>query len=636
LIDPVAALDADGPLAAALPGFSPRAPQQAMARAVADALENDEALIVEAGTGTGKTYAYLVPALLSGRRVVISTGTKNLQDQLFHRDLPRVRDALGVSAPAALLKGRANYLCIYRMKRARGLPGLRALDERLVAVEQWARGTTTGELSELGAFSEGDPLVRQITSTADNCLGSKCPDFGPCFVARARRNAQQARVTVVNHHLLFSDFALKDEGFGQILSGSEAVIVDEAHQVPELAAQFFGRRLSTRQLQELARDTGTAAVELADVPGVIEVADVLAGRATALEALFQQAPQRLKLAQFLALPGMADAVAQTRAALAALFEASRVYEERSAEMASCVGRAADLLDRARAIFDAGEESAAPMVRWTESNGRSGAFQATPIEVADDFARMLGTYPGAWVLTSATLDSGDGFAHFRAQLGLAEARTERLDSPFDFATQARLYLPGGLPEPNDPRYSDAVADAALPVIEASGGGVFVLCTSHRALRVIAARLRAALKQQVFVQGEQSRSALLEAFSAHGDAVLVGTSSFWEGVDVKGRALRVVIIDRLPFTAPGDPVYEARLDALRAAGRSPFNEHQLPEAIVTLRQGAGRLIRDAQDRGLLMLCDPRLRSKGYGRRVLASLPRMPLLDDLNAVREFVRTL
>jgi ATP-dependent DNA helicase DinG len=629
-------LGADGPLAAALPAFTPRAPQQAMARAVARALEHDETLIVEAGTGTGKTYAYLVPALLSGRRVVISTGTKNLQDQLFHRDLPRVRDALGVSAPAALLKGRANYLCLYRMKRARGLPGLRALDQSLGEVEQWARSTVTGELSELGAFSEGDPLARQITSTADNCLGSKCPDFGPCFVAKARRNAQQARVTVVNHHLLFSDFALKDEGFGQILSGSEAVIVDEAHQVPELAAQFFGRRVSTRQLQELARDTSAAAVELADVPGVIEAADILAGKASTLEALFQQAPQRLKLAQFLALPGMSAAVEQVREALSGLFEASRVYEERSAEMSSCVGRAAELLARLRAIFDPPKEGAPPMVRWTENSGRSGAFQATPIEVAEDFARMLSTYPGAWVLTSATLDSGDDFAHFRAQLGLAEARGERLDSPFDFSTQARLYLPAGLPEPNDPRYSDAVADAALPVIEASGGGVFVLCTSHRALRIIAARLRAALKMEVFVQGDQSRSALLDAFSDHGNAVLVGTSSFWEGVDVKGRALRVVIIDRLPFTAPGDPVYEARLDALRAAGRSPFNEHQLPEAIVTLRQGAGRLIRDASDRGLLMLCDPRLRSKGYGRRVLASLPAMPVLKELDAVREFVRTL
>jgi len=636
-LNTAAFLGGEGPLAAALPGFTPRLAQQQMAEAVATALERDETLVVEAGTGTGKTYAYLVPALLSGRRVVISTGTKNLQDQLFHRDLPRVRDALRVSASTALLKGRSNYLCLYRMKRARGLPGLRYLDERLSAIESWARRTDTGELSELGQFEDADALTRQITSTADNCLGSKCADFGPCFVAKARRAAAQAQVTVVNHHLLFSDFALKDEGFGQILSGSEAVIVDEAHQVPELAAVFFGRRLSTRQLQELAKDATAAAVELADVPEVIESADTLAARAAALDAVFMQAPARMKLSQFLGLPAARAGAQAAVEALNALYECIKPYEERSAEVSSCVERAAELLERSRLIFEESAEPSGPaMVRWTESTGRSGSFQATPIEVAEDFSRMLSTYPGAWVFTSATLDAGDDFGHFRSQLGLNDVQRLRLDSPFNFPAQARLYLPKGLPEPNDPSYSEAVASAALPVIAASGGGVFVLCTSYKALRIIAARLRAELKLEVFMQGEISRSALLEAFTANGNAVLVGTSSFWEGVDVKGRALRVVIIDKLPFTAPGDPVYEARLDALRASGRSPFNEHQLPEAIVTLRQGVGRLIRDVSDRGLLMLCDPRLRSKGYGRKMLASLPQMPVLTELAPVQEFLRTL
>lgn len=631
-------LGGEGPLAAALPGFVPRQAQQDMAAAVAQALEREDTLIVEAGTGTGKTYAYLVPALLSGRRVVISTGTKNLQDQLFRRDLPVVRDALGVSASTAILKGRANYLCLYRLKRARGLPAMRAFETRLVAVEAWARGTESGELSELGEFDDGEALTRQVTSTADNCLGSKCADFGACFVAKARRSAQQARVTVINHHLLFSDFALKDEGFGQILSGSEAVIVDEAHQVPELASVFFGRRLSTRQLQELAKDSVAAAVELGDVPEVIDAADELAVKSVALDTIFAQAPPRLRLSQFLSQPAAPAAVETVRLALDALCEAIARYEERSAEMSSCVERATELRSRADEIFaDGSEPDAATLVRWTESTGRSGSFQATPIEVSEDFARMLSTYPGAWVFTSATLDAGDDFEHFRSQLGLdAQVPRLQLESPFDYPRQARLYLPRGLPEPSAPQYSEAVAQAALPVIEAAGGGVFVLCTSYKALRVIAEILRKRLRLQVYAQGEGSRSAMLDAFTADGNAVLVGTASFWEGVDVKGRALRVVIIDKLPFTAPGDPVYEARLEALRSAGRSPFTEHQLPEAIVTLRQGVGRLIRDISDRGLLMLCDPRLRSKGYGRKMLSSLPAMPVLDDPIAVQEFVRTL
>ena len=626
-------LGAEGPLARTAPGFTPRVPQQEMAQAVAGALDSDDALIVEAGTGTGKTFAYLVPALMSGKRVVVSTGTKNLQDQLFHRDLPRVREALAAPVSTALLKGRANYLCLYRMKRARGLPGLRFLDDRLGAVENWARSTQSGEISELGEFDGADALTRQITSTADNCLGSKCPDFGPCFIVKARRAAQQAQLVVINHHLLFSDFALKDEGFGQILSGSDAVVVDEAHQLAELAAQFFGHRVSSRQLQELARDSTAAAVELADVPQVIEAGDALAQKAAALDALFVQANARMKLDDFLAQPAARAAIAVARDALLALYDHIKPYEERSAEMSSCVERAADLIERCKLIFDAEDPL---LVRWTESSGRSGSFQATPIEVAGDFSRMLAAYPGAWVFTSATLAANDDFAHFRSQLGLDHAQRLQLDSPFNFAEQARLYLPRGLPEPNDPGYSEAVAAAALPVIEASGGGAFVLCTSYKALRLIAERLRAKLKLQVFMQGEGSRSAMLEAFTADGNAVLVGTSSFWEGVDVKGRALRVVIIDKLPFTAPGDPVYEARLDAIRRSGRSPFNEHQLPEAIVALRQGVGRLIRDAGDRGLLMLCDPRLRSKSYGRRVLASLPQMPVLTELPAVQEFVRTL
>jgi ATP-dependent DNA helicase DinG len=617
-------LGADGPLARSIPGFAVRRVQQDMAQAVADTLERDERLIVEAGTGTGKTFAYLVPALLSGRRVVVSTGTKNLQDQLFHRDLPRVREALGVAARTALLKGRANYLCLYRMKRARHLPGLRAFHARLAEVESWARRTDSGDLAELGAFDPADPLPRQLTSTADNCLSSRCPDFEQCHVVKARRAAQGADVAVINHHLLFADFLLKDEGFGQMLSGTEGVIVDEAHQLAELAAQFFGVRLSTRQLGELARDVQQQSIEVGDVPAVREAAEVLIAETARFEAAFLNLPPRLKLAEFLAREEAATQLARAREALEALHQLLRPLEERSAEFSNFVARSLDLSARVGAIADEDERET---VRWVETGARGGSLHATPIEVAPAFQRMLGTYPGAWVFTSATLTGSDDFAHFAGELGLGEARKLQLDSPFDFATQARLYLPRGLPEPNAPTYADAVADAALPVIEAAGGGVFLLCTSYRALRQIAERLRARLALRVLAQGEDARSALLDAFTADGNAVLVGTSSFWEGVDVKGRALRVVIIDKLPFAAPGDPLFEARLEAIRNRGGNPFFELQLPEAIVMLRQGVGRLIRDAHDRGLLMLCDPRLRGKTYGARVLAALPRMPVLESLD---------
>ncbi|MGH8460875.1 MAG: ATP-dependent DNA helicase [Stenotrophobium sp.] len=629
-----ALLGADGPLADTVPGFVTREAQQRMAEAVAQAFDEGATLAVEAGTGTGKTYAYLVPALMSGKRVVVSTGTRNLQDQLFHRDLPRVSEALRVPVRTALLKGRANYLCLYRMKRAQGMPGLRVDPARLRAVEEWARGTVSGEIGELGDFAADDPLPPRITSTADNCLGAKCADFGDCFVAKARRNAQAADLVVINHHLLFADFLLKEEGFGQILAGSDAIVVDEAHQLPELAAGFFGNRVSTRQLQELAKDTRGEADKSGDMPDLEKAATELAQKSAMLEAVFGGIQNRLTLESFRARLGADEALTQTLDALTAFLSEVKPYEERNAELAACVERAAKLLESLDLILQPAHPE---FVRWVEASGRGGSLHATPVAVAEGFKRMRATYPGAWIFTSATLASGSGdFSHFSGQLGLDDARTLAVESPFDFAQQARLYLPRGLPEPNDPAYADAVADAALPVIEASGGGAFVLCTSHRALQRISERLGEKLHLPMFVQGQLSRDALLRAFSEHGDAVLVGTSSFWEGVDVKGRALRVVIIDRLPFAAPGDPVFEARLEAIRRDGGNPFNDHQIPLAVMALRQGVGRLIRDVGDHGLLMLCDPRLRSRGYGRRMLASLPKMPQTDDLAAVQNWLRTL
>lgn len=629
-------LGAGGPFSRALTDFLPRAPQQQMADAVEQALQQRSALVVEAGTGTGKTYAYLTPALRSGGRVVVSTGTKNLQDQLFFRDLPRVRDTLALPVRVSLLKGRANYLCLYRLRKAQMDPRGRVRRDRLQQVDEWAHRTSSGEIAELGSVAGDDPLLPAITSTADNCLGAKCPDFAECHVVKARRAAQAADLVVVNHHLLFSDFRLKQEGFG-VLPGVDAVIVDEAHQLPELAAQFFGERVSTRQLLDLVRDCGTEMQEFRDMPELGEAVDALAIAASELERPFTELGGRVAWRQFGALPGAVSALGAARSALGECGEQLKRYAERSAGLETCAQRAAGLVKRLELIAadDESPQAAAASVRWVEAVGRGGALHSAPVEPTEGFRNFMAAYPGAWVFTSATLAAGQDFSHFTATLGLDGARTLRLDSPFDYARQARLYLPRELPDPNAPEHPEAVADALLPLIEASGGGAFVLCTSHRALARIAARLRKAAFP-LFVQGEDAKSVLVDRFSRAGNGVLVATSSFWEGVDVKGMALRLVAIDKLPFGQQNDPVFEARLEAVRARGGNAFSEVQLPRAITTLRQGVGRLIRDDADHGLVVICDPRIRGKSYGKRVLASLPPMPLLADAAQAADWLRGL
>lgn len=624
---------AEGPLARQISAYAPREVQAQMAEAVAGAFASHATLVVEAGTGTGKTFAYLVPALLSGKRVVVSTGTLNLQDQLFYRDLPRVRAALERPVRVALLKGRANYVCRHRLAKALQQPAGRHEAVTLRELQAWLPRTESGELQEIAALAEDDPLWPRVTSTAENCLGSKCDDFEQCFVVKARRNAQAADVLVVNHHLLFADFVLKEEGFGQILPGADAVVVDEAHQLPELATRFFGARVSTRQLQDVAQDAADEARRHGDIPQLRDGAAQLAAATAALEAAFAVLTGRTTLATFRQKPTTEEAIREAQAALDALLDLLRPLAERSPELAAAALRAGDLGMRLRGLLDDDAES---RVAWVEAVGRGGSLNATPIRVDEDFTRMREAHEGAWVFTSATLAAGTDFSHFCGQLGLQGVRTMRLESPFDFERQARLFLPKGLPDPNDPEYPARVSETALPIIEASGGGAFVLCTSHRALRDIAGRLRERLRLPLFVQGEGSRTELLEAFTRAGNAVLVGTSSFWEGVDVRGLALRVVIIDKLPFAALGDPVFEARLAAIRAAGGEPFMDYQLPQAIMVLRQGVGRLIRDPGDRGLLVLCDPRLRTRAYGRRILESLPAMPEVDSLAEARAWLDSI
>ena len=624
-------LGADGPLAGQVAGFAPRAEQQAMAEAVAVALEERATLVVEAGTGTGKTFAYLLPALLSGRRVIISTGTRHLQDQLYHRDLPTLRRALGLSVQTALLKGRANYLCKHRLDLARA-EGLRArsLLAQLEEINAWAGRTRSGDIAELGHIPEDSPLWPRVTSTTDNCLGQDCGEYQRCHVVNARRAAQEADLVVINHHLLLADMALKEEGFGDLLPGADAFIIDEAHQLPETAAQFFGIGLGSRQLEELGRDTLAEHLrEAGDMQSLPDCVDLLDKQVKDLRLVLGERERRAAWSEVRDQAELRARCEAVRETLQSLTDWLEIAAPRGKGLDACWRRAQVLLQR---FVQTTTEPPADHVHWFETHRRSFRIQLTPLEIATTFQQRMQELPSAWVFTSATLAVGDSFSHFARRMGLEEPRTLRLDSPFDYARNALLYHPQGLPDPNDPGYTAAVIEAVRPVLAASRGRAFLLFTSHRALQEAAGLLAGRLDYPLLQQGEAPRAELLDRFRQLGNAVLLGTSSFWEGVDVRGEALSCVVIDKLPFASPGDPLLQARLDALRAAGGNPFMEEQLPRAVITLKQGIGRLIRDVRDRGVLMLCDPRLTGKPYGKVFLNSFPPMRRSRELAAVEAF----
>jgi ATP-dependent DNA helicase DinG len=625
-------LGAEGPFAREVPGFVPRAVQQTMATAVAAAIDERHALIAEAGTGTGKTFAYLVPALLSGKRVIVSTGTKALQDQLFHRDLPRVRSVLGARLSAALLKGRANYLCLHRLDQARtdGRFATREQTTQLQTIHAWSVATRSGDRSELAELSEESPLWPRVTSTTENCLGSTCPHFADCFVVKARRAAQEADLVVVNHHLLFADLAIKQEGFGEILPGAQAFILDEAHQIPDLAGQFFSISLTARQLTELAQDT---LAECGSVSGALGVLQPL------IEAI-TPAVRRLRLAldrfpakgAFVLVERDVEVERELddlRAALGHLAGALSTHAERSRGLAAVHERAGQLTERLAHLCDSGARDA---VHWYELSPHGFSLHATPLDLSQPLRELREQSHAAWIYTSATLSIAGRFDHFARQLGLDDPHTLSLDSPFDYANQALAYLPKGLPDPNAQNYTERMIEAVLPVLAASQGRAFLLFTSHRALRRAAELLEGRVPYPLFVQGAAPRHQLLSGFRESGNGVLLGAASFWEGVDVAGEALSCVVIDKLPFAAPDDPVLVARLEALRDGGLNPFTEWQIPNAVIALKQGAGRLIRDVKDRGVLVLCDPRLTTRGYGKLFLASLPPMPRSREIEAVQLF----
>jgi len=637
----------DGPLALAIPGYRFRGQQKAMALEVWQAIETRRCLVVEAGTGTGKTFAYLAPALISGGKVIVSTGTKTLQDQLFHRDLPTVRDALGLPLTIALLKGRGNYVCPHHLDRAlaAGRMNTRGEVAHLHAIARFAKASASGDKAECAEVPEDSGAWHLATSTRENCLGQECAYLKDCFVLAARREALLADVVVVNHHLFFADAMLKDDGMGELLPACNTVIFDEAHQLPEVAGLFFSESVGTGQLLDLARDTKLEAVSAAkDYPPLQEAARGLEKSAKDLRLAFRH-EARLAIAQWLQHPQAIEALKELQNRLDALGHHLESQASRSEGLGNCLRRCAELAlllrewqqeqqdkkQQDKKVDDGGTgtkgDEEAP-VRWVDVSAYGVSFNLTPLSVAPIFRRQIEGHPRAWIFTSATLAVGSDFGHFCDALGIGEATTGRWDSPFDYAAHALLYCPTHMPNPNHPNYPDAVVEAAWPVIRAAttaGGGAFVLCTSLRSMRRIHELLEdciasAGLETPLMMQGQGSKSDLLERFRHLGKAVLVASQSFWEGVDVRGEALSLVVIDKLPFAPPDDPVLAARIDSFKRQGRNAFFEVQLPRAIISMKQGAGRLIRDEADRGVLMVCDPRLVDKPYGRRIWQSLPPM----------------
>ncbi|HEY8160172.1 MAG TPA: ATP-dependent DNA helicase [Methylobacter sp.] len=622
----------NGDLAKVIPGYQPRAAQVEMAEAIAHAIEANQHLIAEAGTGTGKTFAYLVPAILSGKKVIISTGTKNLQDQLFNKDLPVIRKAMKKPFIAALLKGRSNYLCTYRLKNAlTSTLGFSKEDAAALSkIKSWSKRTKTGDTSEMSEVTEADPVWYQATSSLDNCLGQDCPDYADCFLVKARKKAQESEVLVVNHHLLCADWSIRDSGFGELLPDAEVVIIDEAHQLADTASNFLGITVSAKQLNDLAKDALMEYFKDAtDMPALRTACEDLEHEVKDMRLAFGIELKRGDWQDIENNPKIAASLTAVKDQLQRLSDQLELASVKTKGLDSCFKRADELVQQLKIIL---EDNSGKWIRWYETYKNTFTLSRTPLDIAAEFRSFMQQHQAAWIFTSATLSVANKFDHFANNLGLSNAASESWGSPFDYAHQSLFYHPKGLPQPNDPDFIPRIIEFAVPVLQASKGRAFFLFTSHRALKEAAELLEKKVDFPLLIQGSRPKALLLEQFKAAGNAVLLGTSSFWEGVDVRGEALSCVIIDKLPFASPGDPVLKARLDAMTRQGRNSFFEYQLPTAVIALRQGIGRLIRDVTDRGVLMVCDPRLLKKSYGQIFLDSVPAMKRTRDIEEVRAF----
>jgi len=629
-----------GPLSASINGYRPRQAQTEMAKAIADAIAGQKTLLAEAGTGTGKTYAYLTPALLWGGKVIVSTGTKNLQDQLFLRDIPTIRKVLKAPVSIALLKGRANYLCHYHLERTIQNGRLSSREDvgYLRDISRFIKTTMTGDKAELARVPENASVWSLVTSTKDTCMGSECQYYQDCFVMKARKEAQQADVVVVNHHLFFADVALKDTGIAELLPSANTVIFDEAHQLPETATLFFGDTVSTSQVLELCRDVQAEGLSHArDGAEWSKLVAPVERAARDLRLAFPQDVVRYSIDQIAPSSPFFEALETLKSSMDDMIAVLEKQAERAETLEQCRARAILLAEQYEKWNAVDDGKSGDYVLWVEAFSTSLQLHRTPLSIAPIFNKQREGVPRAWIFTSATMAVKNDFTHYVSQMGLWDQPAHTWPSPFNYQEQGYLYVPNGMPQPNSFGYMDAVIDAALPVIEAAGGKTFLLCTTLKAVKHSAERLREEFQKRgldfpLFVHGDAGRTELLDRFRAAGNGVLIGSQSFWEGVDVRGDALSLVIIDKLPFAPPDDPVLSARIAAMEKKGLNGFVHHQLPEAIINLKQGAGRLIRDEGDKGVLMICDPRLISKPYGKRIWQSLPGFARTRELADVQAF----
>ncbi|MCJ0881043.1 ATP-dependent DNA helicase [Vibrio sp. CCB-PB317] len=626
----------DGALGKAIPGFQARQPQIDMAEAVSSAIKDQTQLVVEAGTGTGKTFAYLVPALLSGKKVIISTGSKNLQEQLYHRDLPLMVNALGFYGQVALLKGRSNYLCLDRLSRQMVESHTNESDPtlltQLVKVRAWSSETKTGDLGDCDDLPEDSMIIPTITSTNDNCLGKECPSYTDCFVLKARKRAMDSDIVVVNHHLFLADLAIKETGFGELIPEADVFIFDEAHQLPDIASEYFGQSVSSRQIHDLAKDIEIAyRTEAKDMRQLQKVGDKLMQSAMDMRIVLGEPGFRGNWREALQSGSIKRELLRLTDSLELAIDVLKIALGRSQLLDTAFERANLIKGRIDRVCDV---DITGYSYWYDTSPRHFALHITPLSVADKFHEQIEIKQGAWIFTSATLAVSGDFKHFIERLGLKPTKQFSLPSPFDYQKQARLCVPRYLPEPNSNGLADKLVRMLAPVIEENDGRCFFLCTSHSMMRELGEKFREVLELPVLMQGEMSKQKTLAEFMELGNALLVATGAFWEGIDVRGDALSCVIIDKLPFTAPDDPLLKARIEDCRLRGGEPFAEVQIPDAVITLKQGVGRLIRDQKDHGALIICDNRLVTRDYGGIFLGSLPPIPRTRDLDGIKAFLK--
>ena len=631
----------DGPLSQKVSDYKYRSDQVDMASAIYESIEGGEILVAEAGTGTGKTFAYLVPTFLHNRKSIISTGTKTLQDQLFNKDIPKIMHSLGVERKVSLLKGRSNYVChhFFYKTKAEGRFTSKEDMQILLEIEKYIGITETGDRSKCENVPENSEVWDSVVSSRDNCLGSDCDFYNKCFVVKARSAALDSDVVVVNHHLFFADILLRDEGLSELLPECESVVFDEAHLIPEIASIFFGDSLSTNQIIELIRDTRVEVLaEASDSRALVQVLDQLDYSIRELTVSCLSNSDGYTKSSFIRNDIFSKSFENMMVLFKKLLEQMESHKQRSDGLLNCYSRGLVQMEKL-ALWNNPDENL-EFVSWTEGFKKSVHFNRTPLNVAKIFRNHLEVRSQAWIFISATLSIDNDFTHYVKQLGLEKAKTKNWKSPYNYSDNARLFLPRGLPDPNFPDYTKKVVDAALPLIVASEGRTFFLFTSNRAMFEAEKIIREKMEQlnfdsSILVQGHQPKSIILNRFTQEKNALLLGTMSFWEGVDVRGQSLSLVIIDRLPFGPPDDPVLQARIKKMKKEGLNPFLEYQLPKTILTLKQGSGRLIRDDNDRGVLMICDPRLVSKSYGKAIWRSLPPMTRSRDQEKVENFLRT-